>query len=71
MFADVYEMARLSKGKAISLCPLLLTMPNILKKSCPLYPESGNVQCDQGCPLSANNGHRGADARAIFLPNAM
>ena len=38
MFADVHEVARLPMGKAISLCPLLLTMPDILKKSCPLYP---------------------------------
>jgi hypothetical protein len=23
----------------------------------PLYPESGHVQCNYGCPLRANSGH--------------
>ena len=34
------------------------------RRACPLYPESGHVQCNSACLLCANSGHR-ADHDAL------
>ena len=40
-----------------ALPPIATAKADISPGSCPLYPQSGHVRCNEGCLLWANSGH--------------